>query len=61
MSRCKNEHMACENGGSCWDKPDGTSECICFGGYTGSRCQYAPAQPDTGNRRNMHILRSWPN
>ena len=50
--------MACENGGSCWDKPDGTSECVCFGGYTGSRCQYAPAQSDTGNIMNMHIVRS---
>ena len=42
MSRCYNEELICENGGSCWDKADGSSECVCFGGYYGDQCEFAP-------------------
>ena len=53
MSRCKNEGLVCENGGSCWDKADGSSECVCFGGYTGFQCEYPP---DDTNQGNMGIF-----
>ena len=42
MSRCYNEELICENGGSCWDKADGSSECVCFGGYYGDQCEFDP-------------------
>ena len=58
MSRCHNEELVCGNGGSCWDKPDGTSECVCFGGYSGPQCEYFPGGTDQGNATSFMLYKT---
>ena len=57
MSRCQNDDdLVCENGGSCRERADGLSECVCFGGYSGRQCQYPPRKENDGKYSNRFSL-----